>query len=67
MLSHVALLFLGTAMIVLNVVVSMSGIDEVTTAGTVMNDFVALVAVVVCAFSVKVCRARRPKEENTRL
>ncbi|WP_420099539.1 hypothetical protein [Corynebacterium sp.] len=57
-LGRVTLLFLGTMMIFLDVVVSLSDFDEVTTAGAVGNGIVALVAVVVCAWSLKAFTAR---------
>lgn len=56
--SCVTLLFLGTVLIFLDVVVSLSDFDEVTTAAAVTNGIVALVAVVVCAWSLKVFTAR---------
>lgn len=56
--SCVSLLFLGTVLIFLDVVVSVSDFDEVTTAGAVTNGIVALVAAVVCAYSLKVFTAR---------
>ncbi|MDN6705227.1 MAG: hypothetical protein L0L97_03735 [Corynebacterium glyciniphilum] len=52
------LLFLGTVLIFLDVVVSLSDFDEVTTAAAVTNGIVALVAVLVCAWSLKVFTAR---------
>ncbi|MDN5682326.1 hypothetical protein [Corynebacterium glyciniphilum] len=52
------LLFLGTVLIFLDAVVSLSDFDEVTTAAAVTNGIVALVAVLVCAWSLKVFTAR---------
>ncbi|MCJ7858190.1 hypothetical protein [Corynebacterium kalidii] len=57
-LGHVTLLFLGTMLILLDVVVSLSDFAEVTTAAAVTNGVIAVVAVVVCALSVRTFTAR---------
>jgi hypothetical protein len=54
----VSLVFLGTLLILLDAVVSLSDFDEVTTAAAVTNGIVAVAAVVVCALSVKSFTAR---------
>lgn len=56
--SCVTLLFLGTVLIFLDVVVSLSDFDEVTTTVAVTNGIVVLVALVVCTWSLKVFTAR---------
>ncbi len=56
----VSLLFLGTLLILLDTVVSLSDFDEVTAAGAATDGTVALVALVVCAGSLRAFTADSP-------